>query len=114
MVIPAHAWPLGPVFGIQKVSAESLAELFGVSALGEAENDDVLVIAVQRVGARAERQSFALAEEADRKVAVAHAAVGRQHHLVRQLRFQHCSAELAFTTNHRRPAVVAARARRYL
>jgi hypothetical protein len=61
----------GAVFGVQKVTAESLTKLLGMGALGEAEKEHVLVITAQRVRPRAEQQSFAFAEEAHCKVAVA-------------------------------------------
>ena len=67
---------------------------------------------------RAERQSFAFAKAAGRKVVVVR-ATGMAAPVVRPLRTDRCSAELAFATGRWRRTggalwVVAAHARRYL
>jgi hypothetical protein len=104
----------GPGFGIKELTAETLPELFGVGTVGKAKEERVLATAAQRARPRAERQAFAFAEETDREVAVAEAAVRRERYLMRPLPIHHGFAQLALAVDHARPRLVAARARRYL
>src|SRR6516225_9341740 len=71
-----------------------------MGALGKTEDEHILVVAPQRVRARAERQSFGFAEEAHRKVVVAEAAVRRQRDLVRPLPIHHGFGELSLAVDH--------------
>ena len=42
-----RAGPLRPIFGIDEVAAEAIAELLGVRALGKAEDEHVGVVAAE-------------------------------------------------------------------
>ena len=68
-------------------------------ALREAKDEHVPVVAAECY-ARTERQSFAFAEEAHRKVVVAEAAVRRQRDLVRPLPIHHGFGELSLAVDH--------------
>ena len=76
------ARPLGPVFGIEEITAKASAELFGVRALCETEDRHVDVVLTVQVAARAERQTLRFAEELDREVPVPYAAIRGQRHLM--------------------------------
>src|SRR5690349_11233670 len=91
-----------PVFGPKEFAAEAHLELCEVDARGKAENDHVLVIAAQRVRARAERQSFALAKEADREVVVPQAPVRTERDPIRPISIHHRPPELASGIGHSR------------
>jgi hypothetical protein len=95
----------GPGFGIKELTAEKPPELFGVGTVGKAKEERVLATAAQRVRPRAERQAFAFAEETDREVAVAEAAVRRERYLMRPLPIHHGFAQLALAVDHAAPSV---------
>src|SRR5262249_30066890 len=101
MVSPC-APPLGPVFRVEEIAAKAISELVGVGALGKAENDHVVVVVTKRVCPCAQRQPVLVAEQADRYVVTAVAAVRWQGHVMWPLPIHPGFAELAFTIDHRR------------
>jgi len=90
-----------PVFGPKELTPEASEEMFSVGALGKREDEHILVGAPQRVRPGAERQSFTVAEEADREVAVAEASVGWERDLVWPLPIHHALAH-----DHANPSFV--------
>ena len=93
----SRARPLWPVLGVNEFSAEAGLELLGVSAVGEAEDEHVRVIAPEGVRPRTQRESFA--EETDGHVVVAGAASGGERHLVRPLPIHRAFAQLPFAVD---------------
>src|SRR5262249_6892956 len=77
-----------------ELTTESCLELVGMLALRQTENRHVDIVLTIRIAAPAEREAFCLAEDVDRQVLVAHAAIRRECYLVPPVSIHHRFAEL--------------------
>jgi len=92
------AGPLRAIFWVDEFASEARLEELCVGGLCEAKAAHVLVVATERVAARAKREAFA--EVPDFHVVVAAALFGRQGHLVRPLPIDRSFAQFAFAVDH--------------
>lgn len=107
--LSATTGPAGAVVWVDDLAVEAIAELVGVGAVGEAEDDEVRAVATVGVAARA--QGKPAAEFVDRREVAAGNKVRAQCDLVRPLSIDRAFAQLAFAVDHDTPTMlVAARA----
>ena len=110
--LATRARPLGAVLGIDELAAKAIAELFGVLALGKAEDVHVRAVSIKRMAARGKRQ--VLAEKTNRHIVAASAAISRKRHLMRPIAINRVLAEFA-SALHASVSFVGSRPRsRYL
>ena len=98
-VLATRAGPLGAVLRIDELTAKAIAELFGVLALGKAEDVHIRAVSMKRMATRGERQT--LAEETNRHRVAAGAAVGGRRHLMGPIAIDRVLAGFV-STMHRR------------
>ena len=92
-VLATRAGPLGAVLRIDELTAKAVAELFGVLALGKAEDVHVRAVSIKRMATRGERQS--LADEMNRHTNAAGTAISGKRHLMRPIAIDRVLAEFA-------------------